>query len=240
MSDEETGVEEVKEATEAEEPIAAKEAATPPLAPPVLEPSDALPPRKQTGLIVVVGSIVLILVLALVFWQPMFDAVSKMTAGKPSVTTETVSPAKAKITTTIGFVEAYMDTDVLKLKPYLVDAAQAAATDTDWSIAASQTGTVGYVFTPPVWTGDTTAALTFSVFDPLAGADVTGTLTFGYAETSPLSVSTLLASGASSDIIVFTLVQAASGWRVASFSIAGQEYPLDVEFVSSIVPTSTP
>jgi hypothetical protein len=254
MSDEEVGTEEVKDAVEAGEPVVAPETVAEPVAAepaaveippappvvPVAQPVTALPPRRQTGLIVVVGSIVLILVLALVFWQPMFDTVKKMTSGTPSATTETISPAKAKLTATIGFVEAYMDQDVLKMKPYLTDEAQAAAPDADWKSTAASIPTGTISFTTPVWSGDTTASLSFSAPDPASGTDTTGTLAFGYAEAKPLVVTMLFDSGGSADTITFTLVQSGTSWRVVSEASSGGNGDYDATFVQSIITSATP
>ena len=251
MSDEEVGTEEANEtvkvdepivAARVEEPVVAEPAAppAPPTGPPAASPVTAMPPRNQTGLIVVIGSIVLILVLALVFWQPMFDAISKMTSGKTTSTTESISPAKAKVTATIGFVEAYMDQDVLKMKPYLTDEAQAAASDADWQATAATIPTGSITFTQPVWSGDTTASLKFSAPDTGSGSETTGTVTFGYAETTPTVVTMLFESGGSSDIISFTLAQGGSTWRVVSEASSGGNGTYDATFVKSIITTSTP
>jgi hypothetical protein len=256
MSDEEVGTEEVKGdvvaedvvAEPVEEPMAAEPVAavTPPAppAPPVAlvaEPVTAMPPRRQTGLIVVVGSIVLVLVLALVFWQPMLDAVKKMTSGSPTATTtEALSPAKAKVTTTIGFVEAYMDQDVLKMKPYLTDEAQAAAPEADWKATAATIPTGSITFTAPVWSGDTTAVLSFSAPDLTSGTETTGTLAFGYAQAAPLAVTMLFDSGGTSDTVTFTLLQSGTTWRVVSESSSGGGGSYDATFVKSIITAATP
>lgn len=253
MSDEEVGTEEVKDAVDPEEVVAAEPAevgaaaepaavVTPPAppAPPVAEPVTAMSPRKNTGLIVVVGSIVLILVLALVFWQPMFDAAKKMTSGTPTSTTEVVSPAKAKVTATIGFVEAYMDQDVLKMKPFLTDEAQAAALEADWKATAATIPTGSITFTAPVWSGDTTAVLTFSAPDLASGSETTGTLTFGYSDTAPLAVTMLFDSGGSADTVTFTLVQGGTTWRIVSETSSGGGGSYDATFVQSIITSATP
>ena len=254
MSDEEVGTEEVNDAPGAEEaavaepveepvaaePVAAETPPAPPVIPPMPEPATAMQPRKRTGLMVVVGSIALILVLALVFWQPMFDALNKVTSGSPATTTETLSPAKAKVTATIGFVEAYMDQDVLTMKPYLTDEAQAAAPDADWKSTAAQIPTGSVSFTAPVWSGDTTAVLTFSAPDLTSGSETTGTLTFGYAEANPLAVTMLFDSGGSADVITFTLLQSGTTWRVVSESSSGGNGDYDATFVQSIITSATP
>lgn len=250
MSDSEVGTEEANETVKVEEPAAAAPVEepvvvapvappAPPMMPPMPEPVTALPPRRQTGLMVVVGTILLILVLAIVFWQPLFDAVTKVTSGKPSVTTETISPAKAKVGATIGFVEAYMNQDVLSLKPYLADEAQAAASDADWKSTAATIPTGSITFTAPVWSSDTTAVLTFSAADVASGSETTGTLSFGYLEAKPLAVTMLFDSGGSADVVTFTLVQSGTTWRIVSEASTGGNGNYDAAFVQSIITTTT-
>lgn len=243
MTDEEIGMESEADTAEVEEsgaagPAAASTEATPPAASP-MEPADLEPPRKQTGLIVVVASMVLLLILAVFAGPPMYDAVNKWLSGKSPVTTETLSPAKAKITATIGFVQAYMDTDVLKLRPFLTDEAQAAATDAQWTATAATLATGAITFNAPVWSGDTTAVVTFSAPDALTGSETTGTLTFGTTDAQPPTVTMVFDSAGSADEVTFTLLSSGSTWRVVSETSAGGSGNYDAEFVGSIIPTDT-
>jgi hypothetical protein len=243
MSDEERGIDEVEEATPVEETVApeadelvAQEA---PLAPPI-EPAELEPPRKQTGLIVVVASMVLLMILAVFAGPPLYDAVNRALSGKPSVATETVSPAKARLTAAIEFVKASVNNDLMAAKRYLTDEAQAAATDAEWLAAATRFTTNGVVFADPAWSGDTTAVLTFSAPNPMTGVEDTGTLTLGTAGAEPPVVTVLFEAGGQSDMTSLSMLLAGSTWRVVSETgSSGAPRAYDAGFVKSVVATAT-
>lgn len=245
MSDEELGTEEVTEAPgvdevlAAEPGVAADEPAPPaPPAPPVMVSSAGEPPRRQTGLIVVVGAIALLLVVAVFAGPAMFDAVNKMISGK-STTSAASTPAKAKVTATIEFIEAILDGNTMAIRPLLTDEAQAAGTDAQWTKMASQDSTGNVKFAAPIWSGDTTAVVTYTAPNVAGGADTTGTLTFGISAADPLQVAMLADTAGKQDTITITVAAAGTGWRIVSLTSGTQTQNYDAAFIKSIVPTDT-
>jgi hypothetical protein len=254
MSDEEIGTEEVIETAEVEEAPVAEEVITEDVVesgeepeaaetfavrdetpPPALASPAGLPPRKQTGLIVVVGSIVLILILALVFWQPLASVVSKVFGGSDSTAVKAETPSKTKLTTAVGFVEAILDGDTMSIKGFLSDEAQASATATQWAAMAASDVTGSVKFAPATWSGDTTAVVTYSAPNEMTGVDTTGTLTFSIVATDPLSVAMEADSEGAKDTITVKLAAAGASWRVLSLTSGTDTQSYDAAFIKSIV-----
>jgi hypothetical protein len=194
------------------------------------EPQAPKPPRKNTGLIVVVASIVLIL-LACVFIGPvLYRAVTK--TGPASTTeTATVAPTKAKITVTIGFVQALLNGDTMAIKAFLEDDVQSAITQAQWEELASLDASAVVTFDPAVWAGDSKATVT------LSAEDATGTLVFTTDAANPLSINMQadIAGTVESDAII--LAPAGSGWRVVSISNGTDSTVFDAALVKSMVAT---
>jgi len=238
MTDEEGGIPETPEVPEAEP--AAPEQAEVPQAPmadesPVLVTEPVNPAPKRTGLFIVVAAIVLILI-ACVFAGPvMFAAISKSTS---SSSTSTASSSKAKITVTIDFVKALLNGDTLAIKGFLRDEAQKAITEAQWKELAAQDSTSAITYSEIKWSGDTTAVITLDAPDTGAG-ESTGTLTFRYDETEPLTVVMSAAIGETTEVDSIVLVQQGSTWRVVSISNGSQATTFDAALIKSMVDTST-
>ena len=186
-------------------------------------------PRKNTGLIVVVASIVLVL-LAVVFAGPaLYTAVIKQNAPAASAS----APAKAKITVAIGFVKALLNGDTLAIKGYLPPNVQSAITDAQWADLAAQDSSPSVQFADPKWSGDTTAVVA------LAAQDATGSLTFGLDAAKPLAVVMRAEISGTTEIDTITLVQVGSGWGVVSISNGTETTVFDAKLVQSMVATGT-
>jgi hypothetical protein len=199
-----------------------------PMASPVTE-LDELAPRKNTGLIVVVASIVIVL-LAVVFAGPaLYTAVIKKSA--PAASTASVS--KAKLTVAIGFVKALLNGDTLAIKGFLPPDVQGAITDAQWAQLASQDASAVVQFATPKWSDDTTAVIA------IAAQDTTGTLTFGLDAAKPLSVVMHADIAGTTEIDTVVLVQVGSDWRVVSISNGTQTTAFDAKLVKSMVSTAT-
>jgi hypothetical protein len=250
MSDDERGVEEVTPAEVTDEsavsepaaPASESESVPAPEPAPTAEPAsapvpmtsaasepEALSPRKNTGLIVVVAAIVIVL-LAVVFAGPgLYTAVIKKST--PAATTAT--PSKAKITVTIGFVKALLNGDTLAIKGFLPPDVQSAITDAQWAQLASQDTSPVVQFAEPTWSGDSTAVVA------IATTDTTGTLTFGVDAANPLSIVMQADIGGTTENDTIVLVQAGSDWRVVSISNGSQTTAFDAKLVKSMVSTAT-
>lgn len=254
MSDDERGVEEVPaddvteetaetgsavepEAEAAPEPELAPEPApeTPAMqAAPVPMPSpvtevDELSPRKNTGLIVVVAAIVLILIAVVFAGFSLYPALIKRSASS----TTTASVSKAKITVTIGFVKALLNGDTMAIKGFLPPDVQGAITDAQWAQLASQDASPVVQFAEPKWSGDTTAVVA------IAAPDTTGTLTFGLDAVKPLSVVMQAEIAGTTEIDTVVLVQVGQDWRVVSISNGTETTAFDAKLVKSMVATAT-
>jgi hypothetical protein len=258
MPDEERGVEEGSGAAQVdapspveepaavapvEEPAAVAEPAPPaPTVPP--EPVATLPPaapafdtaalkphRKRTGLIVVVASIVLLLLACVVIGPLVYKAL--IGRATPGVTA--VAPARAKIDTAIGFVKAAQNGDVLAFKGFLPEGVRSAITDEQWATLVTEETSSSYTFSPPAWSGDTTAVVTWST------TDTSGTLTFSMDPVNPLSV-VMTVGIAGETVEADSIVVAAAGaeWRIVSISDGVTTTAFDAEYVKNMVATSTP
>jgi len=236
MSDEQGGSAEVPGTPEPEPIMPAQDVAPEPTKP---EPSPVMmtePPRQsRTGLIVALVAVVL-LVGAFVLAGPMlFSLVNKSTN---SSSTTTVAPTRAKITVAIDFVKALLNGDTLAIKTFLRDDAQAAISEDQWTELAAQDSTSVITYTPAAWSGDTTAVIKFTAPDT-AGADSTGTLTFAYDETEPLTIVMSAVIGETTEVDKVVLAQAGTGLRVVSISNGTQTTTFDAALIKSMVDTST-
>jgi hypothetical protein len=237
------GPECVSGAYEASEPPSATEQDVPPVPTPVAGAGGAAaegqpvypsmpalpvtPPRNRTGLVVIVV-VILLLLLACVLGGPvLFQAITKTTAPKQA----TASPARAKITATLSFMEALLVGDIKAAKPFLTDAAQKSVDETGWADIASASPTATVAFSAPKWSGDTTAVVTFS------NAETSGTITFGIDTSKPdvVIMNGVSTSGSERDVI--GLVKEGGEWRILSLDNgAGDVTTFDAEFVKSMLP----
>jgi len=187
------------------------------------------PPRNRTGLVVMIVVILLLLCACVLGGPIVYQAINKTTApGKASTPS---SPARAKITASIGFMEALLNNDTLAIKPFLTDDAQAAIPAAQWPAIASVAETAPAQFSQPGWSGDTTAVVTFD------NQETTGTITFSIDPAKPDSVvmDGVSLQGTEHDII--GLVKAGTGWRVGSLDNgAGDTTAFDADFVRTMVP----
>jgi hypothetical protein len=236
MSDEQGGSAEVPGMPEPEPTMPAQDVApdqTEPEPPPAMmtEP----PKQSRTGLIVALIAVV-VLVGAFVLAGPMLFSLVNKTSG--SSTTTTVAPTRGKITVAIDFVKALLNGDTLAIKTFLRDDAQAAISEDQWTELAAQDSTAAITYTPTTWSGDTTAVISFTAPDT-AGSESTGTLTFAYDETEPLTIVMSAVIGDTTEVDKVVLVQAGTGWRVVSISNGTQTTTFDAALIKSMVDTST-
>jgi hypothetical protein len=191
-------------------------------------PATALPvtpQRNRTGLIVIVIAAVLILFACLATGLLIIPAMQKTGTSSSSTT-----PARAQVTTSIGFLHVLFGEDALGIKPYLTDAAQNSITAKQWQTIASAIATVEVTFGTPTWSSDTTAIVTFS------SEGTTGTIALGANEatTAPVVNLVLVASGTSSKAFV-TLVKVGSDWRIVSVTgDTGEKTTYDAAFVKNL------
>lgn len=238
MSDEQGGSTEVPGMPEPEPMMPAQDVAPePPVAEaPATVTEPAAPQKSRTGLIVVVGAILLLLVAFVVAGPMLFSLVSKTSGGASS--TSTTSPTKAKITVAIGFVKALLNGDTLAIKTFLRDDAQAAISEDQWTELASQDSTTAISYTETKWTGDTTAVVSFTAPDA-AGTESTGTLTFAFDETEPLTIVMSAVIGDTTEVDKVVLEAVGTGWRVVSISNGSQTTNFDAALIKSMVDTAT-
>jgi hypothetical protein len=185
-------------------PSASVEAAP---APPV-----SVAPRNRAGLIMVVVAILLIFVACVATALLLVPAVRK--AGVPTAATA-VSAERAKMQVSIGFMEALLTNDTMRIKPYFTAAAQAAATATQWATIASVYATGSATFDAPVWTGGTHAVVRF------ASADSSGTLTFVLEPAKPNDVVVKGVSGSASETDTVVVIRDGGAWRVHALASQG-------------------
>jgi hypothetical protein len=202
---------------------------------PVTETGSPVSP-KRTGLFVLVAALVLVLLAAVVAGPIMFAAISKTSSSSSSTTT--LTPARAKITVSIAFVKALLNGDTLAIKAYLRDSVQKAITDAQWKELAAQDTTSEIQYTAPVWSGDTTAVIKLSAADS-TGVESTGTLTFKYDETEPLSVVMSADIGGTTEVDTIVVEQSGTDWRIVSISNGSQTTTFDATLIKSMVSTST-
>jgi hypothetical protein len=197
---------------------------------PAPDPEALKPARKQTGLIVVVASIVLVL-LVCVFAGP---ALYKAIVGRSTPEVTSTAASKAKITVTIDFVKALLNSDTMAIKALLPDEVQNAITAAQWTEIASEDASAVVVFAPAIWSGDAKAVVT------LTAPDTTGTLTFTIASADATSVAMAADIAGSTEMDTIELVAAGANWRVVSISNGTDTTLFDVALVQSMVASPTP
>lgn len=194
---------------------------------PAFEPGTPIPPAKnRTGLIVVVAALLLLLVAGVALAMSLIPAAREATgSAEPDAT-------KAQIEATMGAMKALRINDYPGVKPFLTDEAQNAVTPAQWSEIATmslESGVASATFSPAKWAGETTATVDYDI----DGA--TGTMTFSPAAGKP-NVVTMNESGVDGELVYdFELVAVGSSWRVLSITPKAETYPLDAEFVKSLL-----
>jgi hypothetical protein len=194
-------------------------------------PPELASPRKRTGLIVVVGALLLLLV-AGVAGAGQLISLSRRTVGGDA------GSSKPRIEAAIEFMKtAIVPNNIGAVKPFLTDDAQNAITASQWAEVAS--ATAGDVvptttFSATEWTNDTTASVSYE-------SDVTtGTMLFAPSPDQP-------------DVVVLTdvvpdgpmvydiaLVAAGSDWRVVSYTPRQDKFFLDATWVKSLLDSLQP
>jgi hypothetical protein len=256
MSDEDKGVEEAGEtqagvpssetavedpaadAPVGEEPAAADDFwKAPPVAemPAQLEPEPMQPVRKQTGLIVVIASILLVLIAAVFVGPGLYAALIHTEAPKVAVSAE-----RTRITTAIDFVKALLNGQTMDIKALLPDDVQNAITAEQWAQIASADTTPVVTFASPVWTGDGKAVVT------LSAPDTTGTLTFTTPSVDATTVTMAADIGGSTELDTISMLKVGVGWRIVSLANDLETTVFDAALMKSMVatpvvePTTTP
>lgn len=193
-------------------------------------PSPELTPaRKRTGLIVVVGALLLVAGVA--------GAAQLIPLARQKVGSSDAANDKPRIEVAIEFMKkAYLPNDIVASKPFLTDAAQNAITVTQWaevtSISASGVNTSA-VFTPTTWTGDTTATVGYEIQNQDQVA--TGTLLFAPSPYLPGTV--VLTWIESEGVLVYDIGMVAEGpaWRVVSFTQQSEPFLLNETWVQELI-----
>ena len=188
------------------------------------------PPAKRTGLVVVVAALLLLLVAGIagaMLLVPAFRSGQGLAGSDPKA-------AKARVEAAIGVMKALRINDIGAVRPFLVDAAQKAITDDEWGAAASASEVSSATFGPTVWSGDTTATVGYEI----DGGK--GTLTFA-ANPDKRNTVTMTEVGPDGEVVYdIGLTPVGTGWRAISLTPRAEPFNLDVDFVKSLVATSTP
>lgn len=200
-----------------------------------LEPEPLQPVRKQTGLIVVIASILLVLIAAVFVGPGLYAALIRNEAPKTAVSSERV-----RITTAIDFVTALLNGQTMGIKVLLPDNVQNAITAEQWAQIASADTTPAVMFSSPVWTGEGKAVVT------LSAPDTTGTLTFTTPSADATTVTMAADIGGSTELDTIGMVKAGAGWRIVSLANDLETTVFDAALMKSMVetpvvePTATP
>lgn len=201
-------------------------------------PEPELPP-KRTGLIVVVAAALLLLVAA-VAGAMVLTPLARTMFGSPDVrgaqSVRDAAATKARIETAIGLMEALRVNNLGAVRPFLTDKAQTAITAEQWSEVASTalaSGVPSATYSPAKWTDNTTATVDYEI----DGA--TGTMSFSPNPAKP-NVITMTENGPDG-LLVYDIELAANGtgWRVVALTPMAETYPLDEDFVKSLVDTTS-
>jgi hypothetical protein len=200
-----------------------------------LEPEPLQPVRRQTGLIVVIASILLVLIAAVFVGPGLYAALVRTEAPKTAVSVE-----RARITTAIDFVKALLNGQTMDIKVLLPDNVQNAITAEQWAQIASADTTPAVTFSSPAWSGDAKAVVT------LSAPDTTGTLTFTTPSADATTVTMAADIGGSTELDTIGMVKAGSGWRIVSLANDLETTVFDAALMKSMVetpvvePTTTP
>jgi len=201
-----------------------------------LEP--VLPP-KRTGLIVVVAAALLLLVAAVagaMVLTPLAHTLLGSSDTRDAQSTRDAAAMKARIETAIGLMEALRVNNLGAVRPFLTDKAQTAITAEQWSEVASTalaSGVPSATFSPAKWTGSATATVDYAI----DGA--TGTMSFSPNPARP-NVVTMTENGPDGQLVYdVELAANGTGWRVVALTPMAERYPLDEDFVKSLVDTTS-
>jgi hypothetical protein len=188
------------------------------------------PPARRTGLVVVVAALLLLLVAAIagaMLLQPVFRTVF------PAATQRDATQDKARVEAAIGLMKALRINDIPKVKPFLTDTAQKAITAEQWASAGEASEVPSATYAPTKWSGAATATVDYDIDGE------TGSMVFAPNPTKPALV-TMTESGPDGDLVYdIALVDSGSGWRVVSLTPKAETFPLDAEFVRSLIEPPT-
>lgn len=206
--------------------------------PPMPFASEPVLPPKRTGLIVVAAAALLLLVAAVagaMVLTPLARTVSGSQETRGAQSTRDAA-TKARIETAIGLMEALRVNNLGAVRPFLTDAAQTAITAEQWSEVASTalaSGVPSATFSPAKWTDSTTATVDYDIDGS------TGTMSFAPNPTKPDLV-TMTESGPDGQLVYdIELAADGTGWRVVALTPMAERYPLDQDFVKSLVDTTS-
>jgi hypothetical protein len=197
----------------------------------------ALPPRR-TGLVVFVAAALLLLVAAVagaLLLAPLARRTFGANGHDATQSARDAAAGKARMVAAIGLMEALRINDMGAVKPYLSDAAQSAITAEQWSEVASTavaSGVPSATFSPARWAGVTTATVEYDI------DGTTGTMSFSPNPKKP-NVVTMTESGPDGELAYdIEFVAVGSGWRALSLTPMAETYPLDADFVRSLLDTT--
>jgi hypothetical protein len=198
----------------------------------------ARPPRR-TGLVVVMAAALLLLVAAVagaMVLTPLARTLFGSSDTRGAQSARDAAAAKARIETAIGLMEALRINDLGAVRPFLTDAAQSAITAEQWSEVASTAAASGVpsaTFSPATWADSATATVDYDI----DGA--TGTMSFSPNPTKP-NVVTMTENGPDGQLVYdIELAANGTGWRVVALTPMAERYPLDADFVKSLVDTTS-
>jgi len=218
-------VEEAPSAT-AEDVVPAEEQAAPFAPAPVVPVGEVAPKHNRTGLAVFAAAAVLLLVALVAGAFVLMPALNKSKTPEPAATGDTT---KARVETTIAFLNALFADDTMKIKPLLTDEAQNAITAAQWDDIASAFPTVTVTFDEPTWSSDSTAVVAVTT------GETTATLSVGVTPDTTNTVNVVLDVSGSAESATVSLVQVGTGWRVLSLTDAtGGSTLYDDAFVKSL------
>jgi hypothetical protein len=198
-----------------------------PIAPEPTPSLESPPTKNRTGLIVVVGALLVLLVAGVAGAALLVPLVGEKTGPVEA------AGDNGRIEVAIEFMKtAIVPNNVGAVKPFLTDDAQNAITATQWAeVASSTSGDVvaATTFSATTWTKDTTASVGYE-------ADgTTGTMSFAPSPDQPDAV-VLTDVGPDGPIVYdIALVAAGSGWRVVSYTPRQDKFFLDATWVKSLV-----
>lgn len=185
------------------------------------------PPVKRTRLVLVAAALLVLFVAGVaggMLLQPLF---------RPQAAPDRrdTSQDKARIEVAIGLMKALRVNDLGAVKPFLTDAAQSAITAEQWSQVASASEIATATFAATKWSGDTTATIGYEV------EGGTGTMAFAPSPDEP-DVIVMTETGPDGELVYnIGLVPVGSGWRAVSLTPKAETYPLDADFVRSLIST---
>jgi hypothetical protein len=189
---------------------------------------DAMSPKRRTGLIVVVGALLLLLIAGVAGAAQLMPLFRSTTGPEERDTTGD----NARITFAIEFMEkVIIPNDVAAVKPFLTDDAQNAITAAQWSEVASmgaESVVASVTFTPAAWTGETTATVGYNV------EETTGTMLLAQSPDEPNTVVLTDIGAEGPQIYDIVLAPAGSGWRVLSYTPRSEKFFLDAAWVESL------